>query len=338
MPTSASPRRPAQKVGFIRLESYGFKSSKGRRTIPGVINEMTRRPSAIPHVSAPIAEIPLFCPFGPPSGAIPLIRQKIVEFDSLSPQRLRKDAQLLVAGVASYPVESAEMLESPAEWRAFGDFCEYTVTFLREEFGERVHSVVAHIADERFPHIHFMLLPYTVPENGGKLGIGANHPGKHADDRGPNRRQKYKAAMKAFLDRFHERVGKLMGWARIGAEPRQRNPNRKQYLWFRDLWEKLTSTGESAADANRPDDLDDLDLVGPPALAPTLAPSPSMVQPEEPTPAPTPAAKPRKKSSTPAVEIEDMQRDGNAEETLKKQRETFHLPEKRSISPMRRRF
>jgi len=315
MPTTTA-RKPPQKVGFIRLESYGFKSSKGRRTISGVINEMTRRPSAIPHVSEPLAEIPLFCPFGPPSGAIPLIRQKVAEFDSQSPKRMRKDAQLLVAGVASYPTETKDMLENPQEWRAFGEFCEYTITFLREEFGERVHSVVAHI-DERFPHVHFMLLPYNVPESGGKLGIGANHPGKHADDRGPNRREKYKAAMKAFLDRFYEKVGKLMGWARIGAEPRQRNPNRKQYLWFRNLWESLTNTSDGSEEALE---------------------NAALVEASVPESLPTSRSKPAADEPFEGTEPGRMKHDGNADEMRMKSLEIFHDPSKQQDSPMKLRF
>jgi hypothetical protein len=316
----AKPRKPAAQVGFIRLESYGFKSSKGRRTIPGIVNEMTRRPSAIPHVFAPIAEMPLFCPFGPPSGVSGLIREKIAEFDSLSPKRTRKDAQLLVAGVASYPVESAEMLEDESLWNQFGVFCKLVVRFLLNEFGERLHSAVAHIADERFPHVHFMLLPYNVPENAGKLGIGANHPGKFADDRTGDRRAKYKAAMKAFLDRFHEAVGKAMGWARISGEPRQRNPNRKQYLWFRDLWETLTNVDDAKDDdepvANAaPKRSTHFAQVGDQVIEIII--------------------------ETPANKLDqetEMKLSGNQNETVVKPCETFHLPPKSTISPMKRRF
>lgn len=332
-------RKQPQKVGFIRLESYGFKSSKGRRTITGIINEMTRRPSAIPHVSAPSAELPLFCPFGPPSSAITLIRQKVAEFDSQSPKRMRKDAQLLVAGVASFPMETVEMMEDGEAWGWFAKFCKLVVKFLREEFADRLHSVVAHI-DEGFPHVHFLLLPYAVPENGGKLGIGANHPGKHADDRTGDRRAKYKAAMKAFLDRFHGAVGKEMGWDRIGKEPRQRNPNRKQYIWFRDLWETLTNDSDEAGDAAEAKP-EALALVERPVLAlPAPSPTPSANAKKSPKPqtAPIAAPKPRKKPAPKVDEIDDMQRDGNENETIKKRHETFHSVEKRSVSPMRPRF
>ena len=79
-------------------------------------------------------------------------------------RKLRADGLALAAGVVSLPAEQRQ------DWPRFR---EATVAWLREQYGERLRSVVEH-TDEAHPHLHF----YAVPLPGERFEV--LHPGRQA--------------------------------------------------------------------------------------------------------------------------------------------------------------
>lgn len=125
---------------------------------------------------------------------------------------LRADGLAMAAGVASLPAEQAE------DWPRFR---EATVAWLREQYGERLRSVVEH-TDEAHPHLHF----YAVPLPGERFEV--LHPGrlaasKKAQQGGKKGAQnaEYKKAMVGWQDGFQNAVAAHFGLVRLGPGRRR---------------------------------------------------------------------------------------------------------------------
>ncbi len=128
-------------------------------------------------------------------------------------RRLRKDASVLLAGVASYPRGGIEY----SYWR------QSTLEWLQTEFGEHLRSVVEH-TDEAHPHLHF----YVVNPHGGN--VKDLHPGFRAAKGAQTPKEQrlaYNTAMRAFQDRFWEHVAGPSGLSRLG--PGRQRMSRAQW-------------------------------------------------------------------------------------------------------------
>lgn len=239
---------------FIHVETYALKASTKQRPVKPpkdgkapinppkvknkysagqIIDEVLREPDAVPHVANP--EKPNFV-----LGSEEELRTLIPRIEAAAAsyknpkdgRKLRSDAHVLLAGVASYPREAAEDNPSNYEkWKA------KTVDFLREKYGDKLVSVVEH-QDESHPHLHFYCVDF---EN---LNAKMLHDGHRAAAQLPQLSKEaglaFKAAMREYQNNYYQNVGAQVGLTRIG-------PGRKRAT--RDEWNAQKSEAKELAKA-----------------------------------------------------------------------------------------
>ena len=203
---------------FVHIECYSLTPPKKTRknaapkwSAGDILAEAARRPGACDHVTAPL----------PPTlihgATLEQIEAELTDILSSARdavgRRLRKDATVLMAGVASYPANGNDY----ELWKRL------TVEWLRYRFGENLRAVVEHL-DESHPHLHFFIID---PIAGNVKGL---HPGFAAAKGMANpvlQRKAYTEAMQAFQDEYWEHVGGPTALARIG--PRRRRLTRDEW-------------------------------------------------------------------------------------------------------------
>ncbi|MBN9369297.1 MAG: plasmid recombination protein [Comamonadaceae bacterium] len=239
---------------FIHIETYALKASTKQRPVKPpkdgkapinppkvknkysagqIIDEVLREPDAVPHVANP--EKPNFV-----LGSEEELRTLIPRIEAAAAsyknpkdgRKLRSDAHVLLAGVASYPREAAEDNPSNYEkWKA------KTVEFLREKYGDKLVSVVEH-QDESHPHLHFYCVDF---EN---LNAKMLHDGHRAAAQLPQLSKEaglaFKGAMREYQNNYYQNVGAQVGLTRIG-------PGRKRAT--RDEWNAQKAEAKELAKA-----------------------------------------------------------------------------------------
>ena len=239
---------------FIHVETYALKAStkqhpvkppkdgkapinppkvKNKYSAGQIIDEVLREPHAVPHVANP--EKPNFV-----LGSEDDLRTLIPQIEAAAAsyknpkdgRKLRSDAHVLLAGVASYPREAAE--DNPKgyeKWKA------KTVDFLREKYGDKLVSVVEH-QDESHPHLHFYCVDF---EN---LNAKMLHDGHRAAAQLPQLSKEaglaFKGAMREYQNNYYQNVGAQVGLTRIG-------PGRKRAT--RDEWNAQKAEAKELAKA-----------------------------------------------------------------------------------------
>lgn len=226
---------------FIHVETYALKASTKQRPVKPpkdgkapinppkvknkysagqIIDEVLREPDAVPHVANP--EKPSFV-----LGSEEELRTLIPRIEAAAAsyknpkdgRKLRSDAHVLLAGVASYPRETAEDNPSNYEkWKA------KTVDFLREKYGDKLVSVVEH-QDESHPHLHFYCVDF---EN---LNAKMLHDGHRAAAQLPQLSKEaglaFKGAMREYQNNYYQNVGAQVGLTRIG--PGRKRATRQEW-------------------------------------------------------------------------------------------------------------
>jgi hypothetical protein len=155
-------------------------------------------------------------------------------------RKIRKDRQLLLAGISSYP---KTIEETDYNSKHFQHWLKLSIAFLKEEYGDCLRSIVLHAEDESHPHIHFYAIPK--PNENNELNIRDIHVGMKARDTikdkglgsGKKRRKLYKDAMRAFQDRYYEKVGISSGLSRLG--PKRQRMSRREWRDEQNRCDKL---------------------------------------------------------------------------------------------------
>jgi hypothetical protein len=157
---------------------------------------------------------------------------------------LRCDAPVVLVGIASWPVLTADVLGDPEAHERYLRWRAANIGWLRAQWGDLLISVVEHL-DELRPHLHYVVVPELDPNR--RLRIQSVHAGYRASTEcgevgGKPREQKkaYQAAMQRFQDDYHHQVGVRFGLTRIG--PRQQRLTRAE-------WQKRKREAEVLADA-----------------------------------------------------------------------------------------
>ena len=206
---------------FIHIETYA-RVAKGRKfAMRDIVAEAMREPAACEHVKNPTKPTTIFGD-SDLNALIDEIEEDASDAVDCIGHKLRKDSQLLLAGVASFPVPVSELKEDATNYIRWRN---RVIKFLQMEYGENLCSVVQHL-DEEYPHVHFFVKPI---KSGRNFDLGRLHPGRFAasDRKAKNRQKLYKDAMKAYQDRFFELVGKPSGMTRLG--PKKRRLTREQW-------------------------------------------------------------------------------------------------------------
>lgn len=208
---------------FIHIESFGRLPGKGfkKQSMEGVVKEAERHPSACKHIETP----------HPPKlhyGVMPSL--VVEELSKLSEQKkdplgrkIRKDAQLLLAGVVSYPTPIEKL---NVDDRRFQLWQSSTLRFLQDQFGENLRSILSH-SDEQYFHFHFY-----VSIDSDNFHIRSVHPGYAAhdsvnSDKKKDKNEAYKNAMRQFQDDYYNAAGRISGLTRIG--PKAQRITRKEW-------------------------------------------------------------------------------------------------------------
>jgi hypothetical protein len=207
---------------FFHVETYARIPSKNhkKQSARGIAKEAERDSESCPHIINPQNYKLMFG--STPSEAVAVAEERAdLATDKLG-RKLRKDAQIMLAGVASYPVPMTEL--NPND-EALNYWLKLNYKFLRKKYGNRLKSIVAH-TDEPFFHIHFYIIPDFDDPQTKKLSIAQVHDGIRARNfvggkKAKEKMSAYKEAMRGLQDEYFESVGKLCGLTREGANKRR---------------------------------------------------------------------------------------------------------------------
>ena len=200
---------------FLHIEAYARHGSKQhgqprKWSAREIAAEAMREPDACPHVEQP--QPPQVLHGCTPAEAAKLAHDWADSSQDAKGRKLRADGLALAAGVVSLPAEQRQ------DWPRFR---EATVAWLREQYGERLRSVVEH-TDEAHPHLHF----YAVPLPGERFEV--LHPGRQAAAEKARQGAKkgaqnaaYKQAMVGWQDGFQRAVAAHFGLTRRGPGKRR---------------------------------------------------------------------------------------------------------------------
>jgi hypothetical protein len=229
------------EIVFIHCQTYSRKPNRAGQCVKQVIGEGLRSGGYHSHVDNPKPPVRIF---GNPGGFqrlhddhVAARRTSVVKNEKTSERSIRQDRHTLFTIAASYPMPTAAVETSPEEMDRFRRWVDLTLVWVREQYGDQLKTGLAHI-DERFPHLHFWLLPDDPSADATFL-----HPGKPAKravearlklEGSPAREavaagnRALKQAMRAWQDSYHRSVGAPLGMLRDG--PKRRRLSRSQYM------------------------------------------------------------------------------------------------------------
>ena len=145
---------------FIRAEVYARRAStnpksKSAYNIDDIIGEALRDEGHCPHVEKP--EPPRYL-FGSEAGTRAIlgrVKENALQYRDPVGRKMREDAAVLLAGVASFPRAAAN--KDPELYKKWESL---TVEYLQKKYGDNLRSVVMH-NDEEHPHLHFYVYSDT---------------------------------------------------------------------------------------------------------------------------------------------------------------------------------
>lgn len=200
------------------MELHSRKGGKSG-SVSYVFDEAERRPGSCPHVPNPA---PPELVFGMELAALRHLHDTLADTARTTlangkSRKIRADQNTLFSVVLSFPGEMAS-----ADPEAVRDWERRSVQWLKQEYGDRLMTVVRHV-DEAHPHLH----AYGLADD-PEMRVALLHPGYAAkaeslaageDNRAGDRA--YKGAMRAWQDRYWNDVGLACGLARLGPGKRR---------------------------------------------------------------------------------------------------------------------
>lgn len=214
----------SSSLGTSKKLGASHKNDEVRANYFQVVDEAFRVENACPHVALPQKPVLLFGMNGDDLKSYLTSLQK--EGRDKIGRAIRKDAHLLMAGVASFP--KSGFLNDRAN---FDKWCELTIQFCKAKYGSNLKSIVLHL-DEEHPHLHFFCAPNFLANNRIEH-IRVIHDGIRASDESMSdsakvKKHRYDEAMRALQDDYYDAVAKRVGMSRIG--PRTLGLTRKAWL------------------------------------------------------------------------------------------------------------
>lgn len=201
---------------FIRAEVYARRAStnpksKSAYNIDDIIGEALRDEGHCPHVEKPEPPRYLFGSEASTRAILGRVKENALQYRDPVGRKMREDAAVLLAGVASFPRDAAN--KDPELYKKWESL---TVEYLQKKYGDNLRSVVMH-NDEEHPHLHFYV--YSDTEVNAKM----LHDGfKNGSSPGA-----FKKGAQAFQDEYHEQVASRCGLARTG--PKRRRLSRAEW-------------------------------------------------------------------------------------------------------------
>jgi len=225
---------------FIHIDTFGLSrqstkkgAKSGRRTtarwtVDEIIAELTRKEGACDHVEKPAAPVIVFGK--DPEVVAAEIKRDVAAAKDPRGRKLRADAQVLMSGVASWPVRRADVDDAGMiEYRGWE---KATVDMLRARWGDRLQYVLRH-SDEEFLHVHYGVTA-ELDRASGRYSIEDLHPGMAARAKARSeaiakgetpKRGKLEAAMRnglrEFQEQFYHAVSVRFGHTKDGPKRRR---------------------------------------------------------------------------------------------------------------------
>jgi hypothetical protein len=209
---------------FLHIERYGRegahkKNSSARKSAMfDIRDEMIRAPHACSHVVEPLP--PHVLPGMTPEETFALADERAGLAVDKRGYKLRCDAPVVIAGVASWPELVVEVDNDPEKLKRYQQWRDETLAWLKRQWGDDLKCVVEHL-DEPRPHVHFVVVPKLDPDR--RLRIASIHPGHRAAEKaaeaggkGSDQKKAYKAAMVRLQDDYYDYVSAKFGLVRIG--------------------------------------------------------------------------------------------------------------------------
>ncbi|WP_316980432.1 hypothetical protein [Shumkonia mesophila] len=211
----------------VAAKSKNGKKNAPRWTIDEIVAELTRKKGACDHVEKP--EPPVLVYGENPECTVDEIKRcaAIAKDQGRYDRGLRKDAQLLISGVASWPVRRADI-----DADGFAEYLRWekaTVEHLVARWGSNLKYVLRH-SDEEFFHVHYGTTATFDPATKG-YSIADLHPGIAARERAreeaaakgeePKRGKMeaaYRDAMRQVQDEYFDQVSTQFGLTRDGPK------------------------------------------------------------------------------------------------------------------------
>ncbi|WP_167600744.1 plasmid recombination protein [Celeribacter sp. HF31] len=161
---------------------------------------------------------------------------------------IRKDRHTLLTAVASYPLLTGQVAEGSPDRMAYERWIDLNLKWLRDQFGERLVSVVEHV-DEEHPHLHAFILPLDDPDcMARRLNPAwkakeetealAKVNGQSAKEAVKLGNRAYKETGRDLQDGYYAKVGLPAGLTRTG--PKRERLSRQQWKARKDA-AKLTA-------------------------------------------------------------------------------------------------
>lgn len=215
---------------FSRIELFSRKG-KGGRSTGFIFDEVSRVPAASMHVQTPGAPIVVA---GLDLDALRALHDERAadarqEVKGGKLRAIRSDQNTLAAIVLSHPATMEEYRSSPEIALDVQAWERRSVAWLRAQYGDQLASVVRH-EDESHPHLHAYILPDDPAMKAGplhpgfaaKAAVTAAGPRPGEDDKAMSKRANaaYQAAMRRWLDDYHQKVGQPSGLLRLGPGKR----------------------------------------------------------------------------------------------------------------------
>ena len=191
---------------FIRAEVYARRAStnpksKSAFNIDDIIGEALRDEKHCGHVKNPEPPLFLIGSAAQTRAMLVRVRENAENYRDPLGRKMRDDAPVLLAGVASFPRDVEQ--KDPAlysKWEML------TVQYLQNKYGANLRAVLQH-NDEDYPHLHFYV--YSDTEVNAKM----LHDGyKNASKKGG-----FKAGAQAFQNEYFEKVASKCLLSRIHA-------------------------------------------------------------------------------------------------------------------------
>ena len=200
---------------FIRAEVYARRAStnpksKSEYSAADIIGEALRDEGHCPHVENPEPPRYLIGSEAETRAMLDRINENASKYRDPVGRKMREDAAVLLAGVASFPRAEAEKTRTLCAM-GIADGC-----LSPRKVRDNLRAVVMH-NDEEHPHLHFYV--YSDTEVNAKM--------LHDGHKNASRKGSYKAGVQAFQNEYFEKVASRCGMARTG--PKRRRLSRAEW-------------------------------------------------------------------------------------------------------------
>ncbi|ELB2280588.1 plasmid recombination protein [Vibrio alginolyticus] len=208
---------------FYHFDTYPINTTKSSKAFGQVSKEFMRHPSAVPHIESPQ---PPILRFGVDAyQAEQIIQARIKKAKDARGRKIRKDAQVCISSVVSFPRELEQQFPEFYE-----DWVQRNINYFRRQYGENLLSVIEH-QDESHPHLHMIIgMPDTTEP--GKAALKNIHsPYMKRDSLEGSKTMKntaYNEACRKMQDDYYSRVSVHHGLLRTG--PKRKRLTRKEYV------------------------------------------------------------------------------------------------------------